>query len=525
MTCVICKISNFRANRIYLFCNFVVMKFKSLLLATALAVGSIISSAFAQENPKREFRGAWLHIIGQSQYRNQSTEQNQKYIIDQLDKLQAAGCNAVIFQVRPTADAMYPSELEPWTTWISGKRGKAPYPLWDPLEFTLTEAHKRGMEFHAWLNPYRVTSDAKEILPADHPVNQHPERFVRYAGKVYFDPAYGENRDFICSVVNDILDRYDVDGIHIDDYFYPYPEPGKKFNDDISYSKFGNGMNRNDWRRHNVDLLIEQLHGTIKAAKPWVRFGVSPFGIWRNKKSDPRGSQSNGLQNYDDLYADVLLWDEKGWVDYLVPQLYWPLDKKVAPSGHLAHWWNDNVRKADLYIGTDVRQTMTTADSKTGKSNELDSKIKLSRELPNVGGNVWWHGYWVTGNYGGVADELASKYQSTLALPPVYGNPEIRPGKVSNAKVMRDHGKVFVTWDMPKTGKLPEETDIVRFAVYEFFPGEEITISDPQAMIAVTDRNEVRVSEKPSELSGHTFAVTSIDRMNRESDPVLIKVN
>lgn len=500
------------------------MNLKKLFLTAAILIGSTAGSLFALDNPKREFRGAWLHIIGQSQYMNKTTEQNKKYIEDQLDKLQAAGCNAVIFQVRPTADAFYPSELEPWTAWAAGKRGKAPYPEWDPMQFTLEEAHKRGMEFHAWLNPYRVTSDPKEMLPANHMVNRHPDRFVRYGGKVYFDPAYGENREFICSVVEDILGRYDVDGIHIDDYFYPYPEQGKKFNDDMSYAKFGNGQNRGDWRRSNVNLLIEQLHGTIKAAKPWVRFGVSPFGIWRNKMNDSRGSESNGLQNYDDLYADVLLWAEKGWVDYLAPQLYWSLDKTVAPSRHLAHWWNDNVKGADVYIGTDVRQTMSTPDTKAGKKDELDTKIKLSRELPNVGGNIWWHGYWVTDNLNGVADRLASDYQSTLALPPVYGNPELKPARPPHGRITKENGETFISWDLPPVGKNPKETDAIRYAVYEFFPGEEMTLSDPQAIIAVTSVPRVHISEKASELEGHTFAVTSIDRMNRESEPLIIRV-
>ncbi|MBD5283376.1 MAG: family 10 glycosylhydrolase [Bacteroides sp.] len=500
------------------------MNLKSLFLTAALLCGSLAGSLSAQTNPKREFRGAWLHIIGQSQYMNKTTEQNKKYIIDQLNKLQAAGCNAVIFQVRPTADAFYPSELEPWTAWAAGKRGKAPYPAWDPMQFTLDEAHKRGMEFHAWLNPYRVTSDPKEVLPASHPAIKNPERFVRYGGKLYFDPALGENRDFICSVVDDILDRYDVDGIHIDDYFYPYPEPGKKFNDDASYAKLGNGMNRNDWRRHNVNLLIEQLYGTIKAKKPWVRFGVSPFGIWRNKKNDPRGSESNGLQNYDDLYADVLLWAENGWVDYLAPQLYWSLDKTVAPSRHLAKWWNDNVHGADVYIGTDVRQTMTTADTKAGKKDELDTKIKLSRELPNVGGNIWWHGYWVTDNLNGVADRLASDYQSTLALPPVYGDDRIVPEKPPHGRVTKEGDKMFLSWDLPEVGSYQKETDPVRYAVYDFFPGEEVNLSDPEAIISITSEHKVHVADKQADVEGHTYAVTSIDRMNRESVPLLIKV-
>ena len=172
-------------------------------------------------------------------------------------------------------------------------------------------------------------------------------------------------------------------------------------------------MNRNDWRRHNVDLLIEQLYNTIKKEKPWVRFGISPFGIWRNKRTDPRGSESTGLQNYDDLYADVLLWDQKGWVDYVVPQLYWSLDQAAAPSRKLVKWWNDNIHNTDLYIGQDVKRTMDSADPKNHDRNELDTKVTLSRNLKNIGGNVWWHGYWVTGNYKGAADSLAKRYRPT----------------------------------------------------------------------------------------------------------------
>ena len=472
---------------------------------------------FAQ-NPKREFRGAWLHVIGQTQWQNKSTEQAKQYIRDQFDKLQAAGCNAVIFQVRPTADAVYKSDLEPWSAWLTGKRGKAPSPMWDPMEYALEEAHKRGMEFHAWLNPYRVTSSAKETLPADHMSNKHPERFFRYNGQVLFDPAYQENRDFICEVITDILDRYDVDAIHIDDYFYPYPAAGKAIPDDKSYAKFGNGMNRGDWRRHNVDLLIEQMHKTIKEKKPWVRFGVSPFGIWRNKKSDPRGSNSSGLQNYDDLYADVLLWAKNGWIDYLAPQLYWNLDTKAAPSRSLAQWWNDNANGVDVYIGQDVQRSMNVADPGNHDKNELDTKVKLSRRLPNVKGNIWWHGYWVTGNYKGAADSLAMKYQSTLALPPAYGDTRKAPKTIDDLKVERDGNDTYLIWKAPARGHKEMETDVVKYVVYEFFPGESQNIEDPQAIVAVTPYTRVKVDSD----KGLTFAVTTVDRMNRESKPVFI---
>ena len=480
--------------------------------------------AFA-DNPKREFRGAWLHVIGQNQWMNKNVDQQKKYIEEQFNLLQEAGCNAVIFQVRPTADALYISELEPWSAWLTGKRGKAPTPLWDPMEFAIEEAHKRGMEFHAWLNPYRVTSSDKDILPADHMSKKEPHRFVKFYGQTFFDPAYQENRDFICEVVEDIVTRYDVDAIHIDDYFYPYPKDGKKFDADTeSYKKFGNGMDKAQWRRHNVDLLIEQLNATIKNKKDWVRFGVSPFGIWRNKKTDPRGSNSSGLQNYDDLYADVLLWAKNGWIDYLAPQLYWTLDMQAAPSRHLAQWWNDNANGVDVYIGQDVRRTMTNADPGNRDKNELDTKVRLSRQLPNVKGNVWWHGYWVTENLHGVKDSLAMKHQSTIALPPAYGSKHQKPQKVKNLRLVKNNGQMFLTWDKPSGNSTPASTDAVRYVVYQFFPDEDIDINDSETIISLTPYNRVLVEDLSAgpTAQGSTFIVTSLDRMNRESDPVSV---
>lgn len=472
-------------------------------------------------NPKREFRGAWLHIIGQSQYMNlqqKGSEKLQEYIADQIDRLHRAGCNVIIFQVRPTADAAYISDIEPWSSWITGKRGEEPNPFWDPLQFAIDEAHKRGMELHAWLNPYRVTSSPKEVLPSDHISKQHPERFFKYDGKIFFDPAYQENRDYICEVVRDITDRYDIDAIHIDDYFYPYPVAGKEIPDAASYKKFGGEMKVADWRRHNVDLLIEQMHKTIKETKPWVRFGVSPFGIWRNKKTDPRGSDSNGLQNYDGLYADVLLWARNGWVDYLAPQLYWELDLKAAPSRHLAHWWSDNSEGVDIYIGQDVRRTMNSADPKAGDTNELATKVKLSRELPNIKGNVWWHGYWVTENMKGVADSLAYVHQNTVALPPAYGDPKERPKPVKNLQMKKRDGKIYLEWDAEKIKN--ETTDPIRFVVYSFIEGEDMDLDNVEAMMILTPNKEYLVSEDddPHQLKGIRFAVTALDRNNRESE-------
>lgn len=501
-------------------------KLKYMAMALALMSGAMSLSA-VERAPKNEFRGAWLQVIGQSQWMNKTPAQQRAYMDELLDKLYEAGCNAVIFQIRPTADALYISEIEPWSKWLTGKRGKEPSELWDPLEYVVGGAHKRGMELHAWLNPYRVTSDAKEVLPADHLYNKHRERFFRFDNKIFFDPAYQENRDYISKVIADIVTRYDVDAIHLDDYFYPYPAAnGAKFDGDgESYRKFAPaGMKKGDWRRDNVNRLMKQLQATIKGIKPWVRFGISPFGIWRNKCNDPRGSESAGLQNYDDLYADVLTWAENGWVDYLVPQLYWSLDKKVAPSRKLAMWWNDAVPEpVQLYIGQNTQGTMDTPTASA--KNELGAKIDLSRRLKNVDGNAWYHGYWVTDNYKGVKDALASDYQRTLAIPPAFGNPDIKPAKVTGLRTEQSKDGPVITWDVPATfagygsepsGKKGKETDVVKYAVYEFFKGESIDLSDSEAIISITPLNAVRLdSAEP----GTTFIVTAIDRMNRESAP------
>ena len=263
------------------------LRFPLLIIAFLIAMSPSAAQTQPQA-PKREFRGAWMHIIGQSQYAAMTPQQTQAYLRHQLNSLQAAGCNAVIWQIRPQADAAYPSSLEPWSRYISGTAGVAPSPAWDPLRFMITEAHSRGMELHAWINPYRVTASKGEMPAPGHIYYRHPEWFLAYAdGKIYFDPGLPQSRDFICQVVTDIITSYDVDAIHMDDYFYPYPVEGVDFPDDASYTAYGEGMERGDWRRHNVDLLIEQLHHTIAAIKPWVRLGISPFGVWRNIKSDP----------------------------------------------------------------------------------------------------------------------------------------------------------------------------------------------------------------------------------------------
>jgi uncharacterized lipoprotein YddW (UPF0748 family) len=464
-------------------------------------------------NPKREFRGAWLHTVFQDQYLNRTTEQNKKYLRTQLDSLRDAGVNAILFQVRPQSDAFYDSKLEPWSRFLTND-GKAPSPYWDPLQFMVEEAHARGMELHAWLNPYRVTSSKNQKLPAGHIYYKHRERFVTFDGKLYFDPGLPENRKFIEDVVLDIVNRYDVDGIHFDDYFYPYPVKGVTFPDSKSFAKYGDGMKLADWRRHNVDMLIEEVHQLIADTKPWVRFGISPFGIWRNKTNDSRGSDTRGLQNYDDLYADVLLWAEKGWVDYILPQLYWELEHKSASYLVLVDWWNKHAYNRHMYIGQDVNRSMKFADiaPSTDKS-QLRHKVELTRASENIQGNCWWPGYAITRNEGGAADILREELQSTIALCPSY--PWISDAKPAAVSDLQCNDRKL-TWTAAEASN--KTCDVVRFVVYYFKTASKIDLENAEAIVAVTNRPEYTSTR------AGIYVVTALDRVNNESDPVKITV-
>ena len=388
---------------------------KSILLSLVFLLGLHVS---AQINPKREFRGAWIQCVN-NQFNGMGTERMKATLTYQLNELQKCGINAILFQVRPEADALYQSNFEPWSRYLTGRQGVAPSPYWDPLQWMIEQCHARGMELHAWINPYRAKTKGTKELAANHPYLKHPERFFEYDGQLIFDPGIPENRTYICMVVTDILMNYDVDGIHIDDYFYPYPVPGLPIPDDATYARYGNGMDRNDWRRENVNQYIRAMHECIRAVKPWVKFGVSPFGIYRNLSSDPeRGSNTRGLQNYDDLYADVLKWVDEGWVDYNIPQVYWQIGHPTADYITLANWWSEHAGKRPVYIGQDVDRTVKYADPVNRNSHQQVRKMDLQRSLPGIEGSCQWYAKAVVDNKGNYGTMLRAKYHRYPALQP-----------------------------------------------------------------------------------------------------------
>jgi len=498
------------------------MKSKYLLLSLVL-IFTISLPTFSQNNyPKREFRAAWIQAVN-GQFRGMSTADMQSTLINQLNSLQAAHFNAIIFQVRPEADALYASKLEPWSRFLTGVQGQAPKPYWDPMQFMIDECHKRGMEFHAWINPYRVKTTLKNQLATSHIYNQHPEWFITYGDLLFFDPALPESRNFIVSVISDIVTRYDVDGIHMDDYFYPYPIAGQDFNDSTSFARYGGGFkNKGDWRRSNVDILIRKIHETVQAIKPWVKFGVSPFGIYRNQSSDPLGSKTNGLQNYDDLYADVLTWARKGWIDYNIPQIYWEIGHPRADYETLVRWWAKNTGNRPLFIGQSVGNTIAHKDPQNPAINQLYRKMELERSFQTIEGSCQWPASAVVNNEGHYRDSLVCHYFKYPALVPVFDFMDNKaPGKVRKAKAVWTEDGYMLFWTAPKADGPMDEAK--QYAVYRFIKGEEIDTTDPSHIVAITMDPFYKLPYENGQVK-YYYCITALDRLHNESKIVKKKI-
>lgn len=462
---------------------------------------------------KREFRGAWIQCVN-NQWTGMPTATMQQTLTYQLDELQKDGVNAIIFQVRPECDALYASSLEPWSKYLTGVQGKAPNPYWDPLQWMIEACHKRGMELHAWINPYRAKTKGTTMLAANHVTVQRPNSFFVYDGQYILNPGLPENRDYICKVVKDIVSRYDVDGLHIDDYFYPYPAPGQNINDDEAYQRYNNGIaNRADWRRYNVNLFIKELHKTITDTKPWVKFGVSPFGIYRNSSSDANGSDTRGLQNYDDLYADVLMWINNGWVDYVVPQIYWQIGHPTADYKTLITWWNKHAGARPLYIGEDVERTAKYADVDNPQSHQLPAKHRLHQQMHNVKGTVLWYAKAAVDNVGNIGTVLRNNYWRYPALQPLMPFIDHKaPGKPRKLKVVKmPEGKVLF-WTAPRGKDWTQKA--VQYVVYRFAKGERINLSDASKIVSVTRNNFYDIPQSDVK---QVYVVTALDRMSNES--------
>ncbi len=472
---------------------------------------------------KRQFRGAWIQAVN-GQFQGMGRDAMQRTLTHQLDELQKDGVNAIIFQVRPECDALYESSLEPWSRFLTGEQGKAPNPYWDPLAWMIDECHQRGMELHAWINPFRAKTKGTTALASSHIAVQNPGACFEYGGLLILNPALKENRDYICSVADDIVSRYDIDGFHIDDYFYPYPEAGLQIPDQNLYDANRGGFgNIQDWRRNNVNIFIKQLCETIHQRKPWVKFGVSPFGIYRNQASDPNnGSATKGLQNYDDLYADVLLWVNNGWVDYCVPQIYWQIGHPTADYETLIKWWDKYAYNRPLFIGEDVERTTKYADPANPKSHQLPAKHRLHQQMHHVGGTVLWYAKAVVDNIGNYGTMLRQNYWRYPALQPRMPFIDDKaPKSPKSVKPVWTSDGLVLFWKAPKGKKWNDK--VVRYVVYRFEADENVNISDPAKIVTITQDNFLKLPYDDGKTK-YQYVVTALDRMWNESKPAKKKI-
>ena len=484
-----------------------IMRLVQLYIFFALFINTV-----SAQTPKREFRAAWIATVSNIDWPSKPglpAEQQQDEFINRLDMLQRMGCNAVIVQVRPAADALYPSEIEPWSHYLTGRQGQPPFPYYDPLKFMIDETHKRNMEFHAWFNPFRALTDSKKNPnPANHVTYQHPDWIIPYGGKSYIDPGVPEAREYVSRVVMDVVKRYDIDAVHFDDYFYPAPA----FADSRSYSRYGHGVPKDDWRRSNVNQFINELSIAIKKEKAYVKFGVSPFGIWRNASKDPEGSATHGAQCYDEMYADILLWLRKGWIDYAMPQLYWEHHQHAAAFDVLLPWWEAHAYSRHVYYGLGVYR-MIGGTGVWASSGELLSQVREIRQTAIHPGESYYSASSFDKIYAGVKDSVA-KYNMYYAFPPAMRWIDSIPPVAPVAKAIPSAQGTLLQWQMPQ-GHQKEAT---RYAVYRFVNGEAVNLERADKIIRVLQGNEV-LDADANRYRKCTYIITALDRLWNESKP------
>ena len=405
----------------------------------------------------RELRGMWLTTVNNIDFPSRPglpAAQVRAEYRSWLDLARAQNHNAIFVHVRPSGDALWPSAYAPWSEWLTGKRDDRD-PGWDPLAFMVAEAHARNLQFHAWFNPYRASQPAPAgagasiaALAPGHPLRARPEWAVVHPkgdkGRLYYDPGLPGARRFVEDSILDAVTRYDIDGVHFDDFFYPYPKAGEDFADDASFAKHGGGLSRADWRRANVDTFVREMSERIRAAKPWVQFGISPFGIWRNTSTDPAGSATRGLQSHDAIYADTRTWVRERWLDYVVPQLYWHIGFGAADYATLLRWWTATVK------GTGVKLYVGQADYRVGEKgpwrqpDQLTRQLALNREL-GAEGSVHFSAKQLRADRLGAVSRYRDAYYAGPALPPVPPRLAAASPPPAITEVRRDGDRVVAT--------------------------------------------------------------------------------
>lgn len=491
------------------------------LVFTALILLLGPSGAAAQSTEKRELRAVWIATVMNIDWPSKkglSAAEQQHQFVTLLDTLKQIGMNAVIVQVRPVADALYPSSYEPWSEYLSGTQGKPSRPYYNPLDFMIAEARRRGLEFHAWFNPYRASMNDQMSHAESHPIRQHPEWFVQYGGKYYYDPGHPGAREFVLNSIMETAKHYDLDAVHFDDYFYPYRIAGLEFPDSSSYNNYGiwEFANREDWRRNNVDVFVEELSRRIKKEKPHLKFGISPFGVWRNIDRDTTGSETTaGQTNYDDLYADVLKWLREGWIDYITPQLYWHIGFQPADYKVLLDWWSRRTYGKHLYIGQGAYRL-------GGKGwedpNELINQIHLNRLYPEIKGSMYFSAKTFLHNDQNVNEMMRQVYPHNALVPAMLWIPATTPGSPRLTSVTGSQGKgVRLEWKdvSPETASY--------YVIYRFNMADSLDIENASHILEIVPRSAYAIQtwldRSTKKRTAYRYLITAVDRLHNESAP------
>lgn len=473
------------------------------------------TNLFSQQSPKREMRAAWISTVDNIDWPSKpglSDKKMKAEMIALLDNLRSYNLNTVVFQIRPTADAYYKSTKEPASHWITGTQGVAP--SFDPLQLMIDEAGKRGMSVHVWLNPYRVQKDTTEVLANNHLYFKKPELFVTYGKTRYFNPGFKETRDFVASVVGEIVRNYDIQAIHMDDYFYPYRIAGQEFPDQVAFAKEPRQFkDKEDWRRDNVDLIIKQIRDTIIANKPEVEFGISPFGVWRNKAKDSEGSNTvAGVTNYDDLYANILKWQKENWIDYVTPQLYWHIGFDRANFEVLAKWWTAHKYGANVYIGHgDYKISKTAKEIEWRNPDQIVKQIEMIRSMPLIDGSMHFTASTFLKKGDTLRNPIIQKQYKYIALTPEANRiTRIKPQPPIKALIAKKGDETLFSWQAG--------TNNHKFVIYRFRKGKITDFSNPENIYYVTTATKLEVPN--ANFKNYTYAITALSPTQTESIPI-----
>ncbi len=467
---------------------------------------------FAVKHKKREMRAVWIATVSNLDWPSEKgldSEIQKKEFTDMLDLFKKNNINTVIVQVRPSGDAIYPSQYTTWSEWLTGVQGQSPYPYYDPLQFMVEECHKRCMEIHAWFNPFRAIFNYKSHQVCDkHITNKHPEWTVTYGNHKYLDPAIPEVREYVSKLISEVVQNYDIDAVHFDDYFYPYSN-GKDFPDSLSFEKYGNkNPDKKQWRRDNINKFVKTVSENIQRLKPGVKFGISPFPVWRTKKDDKEGIDLSASSSYDDLCADILLWINKGWIDYVMPQLYGHIGHKNLDYEKLAEWWSKKTNNTNLYIGQAIYKIDPQSEYKEWQDcSQLIKQIEVNQKYSNIKGHSFFRAGFLKANPLNINQKLKKSYHKYPAIYPI--NEKIKPIIPQKPKLVimgKEKDNYTLSWESYSKKN-------AYFIIYRY-KGLFRSLK-PNNIYLITRESEIKIPA--SEAEGYKYLITSVSRSHHES--------